>query len=211
MKNWKHCALIGMVAIIVLVFGFIGCDNNPTGTDEFTVTFDLEGGNIDGVTASVKITVKSGEKIVNLPDPKKADNTFGGWFTEKNGNGSTFIEDTPISENITVFAKWTPDPDPEWQSILVEVNGDRKVTVAYLAKPGVTPVWWSNLKSALEDRANSFNAGPLTLTVAPVGIASFAVGADGKATVSEAWLTTNNDRATIRTAINSGIQTDWVN
>jgi hypothetical protein len=29
MKNWKNCVLIGLVAIIVLGFGFIGCKSDP--------------------------------------------------------------------------------------------------------------------------------------------------------------------------------------
>jgi hypothetical protein len=37
MRNWKHCALIGMVAVIVLVFGIVACDTEtkctcPVGT-----------------------------------------------------------------------------------------------------------------------------------------------------------------------------------
>jgi hypothetical protein len=129
MKNWKQSVFFGMVAIITLGFGIVGCDNDngKTGTDEFTVTFDLDGGNIDGVTSNVEITVKSGEKIANLPVPQKADNTLGGWFTEKNGNGDEFVSTIEVTSNLTVFAKWIPDPECECPALTLHFIGDTLV------------------------------------------------------------------------------------
>jgi hypothetical protein len=71
------------------------------------VTFDLDGGTYNGKTASVEITVKSGETIANLPTPQKETDTFGGWFTAKNGLGNEFTSSTQVTSNRTVFAKWT--------------------------------------------------------------------------------------------------------
>jgi uncharacterized repeat protein (TIGR02543 family) len=79
-----------------------------SGNDGRTVTFDMDGGNIDGNTASITVTVKSGGTIANLPTPQKANNTFGGWFTVKNGSGNAFTASTQVTSNITVYAKWTP-------------------------------------------------------------------------------------------------------
>jgi uncharacterized repeat protein (TIGR02543 family) len=79
-----------------------------SGNDGRTVTFDMDGGNVDGNTASITVTVQSGGTIANLPTPQKANNTFGGWYTEKNGGGNAFSASTQVTANITVYAKWTP-------------------------------------------------------------------------------------------------------
>jgi len=108
-KNYFLCGILA----ILLVFGItiISCDNGNgnNGEDEFTVTFDLQGGNITGNTASVKIKVNSGETISTLPTPTKEGNTFGNWWTAINGGGTQFTTSTTITANRTVFAKWTLD------------------------------------------------------------------------------------------------------
>lgn len=92
--------------IIMLVFGLVGCDIENA---ESNVTFDLNGGNINGNTFSVNIQIKSGETIENLPNPTKEDNIFGGWFAEQNGLGNEFTTSTKVASNITVYAKWLWD------------------------------------------------------------------------------------------------------
>jgi len=110
MKNWKQFTFVAILVIFSIFIGFTACGNNGGNNDfnDFTVTFELEGGNINGDTAFVTITVKSGETIKNLPNPQKANNFFGGWFTEKNGLGNIFTEMSMITENLTVYAKWGP-------------------------------------------------------------------------------------------------------
>jgi uncharacterized repeat protein (TIGR02543 family) len=96
--------------VILPAFSFIGCDDgngNKNGDAEFIVTFDLDGGSINGNTAYVEIKVKSGENIATLPNPQKGTDTFGGWFTQKNGVGNQFTSSTVVTSNITVYAKWT--------------------------------------------------------------------------------------------------------
>jgi len=112
----KKIAILSILGIM-LVLGFSGCGNGTTNENsEFTVTFDLDGGNIDGVTTSVSITVSSGGTISNIPNPNKDGYDFGGFFTQNNGEGSAFTESTTVTENITVYAKWTLlvcDIDPD--------------------------------------------------------------------------------------------------
>jgi len=93
--------------VILLVFGFTGCDDGNE-NNEFTVTFNLDGGNINGNINSINITVKSGETVTNFPiDPVKVNNdTFGGWYMEKNGLGNEFTLTTKVTSNITVYADW---------------------------------------------------------------------------------------------------------
>jgi len=88
---------------ILLVLGFFGCDNL---NEDCTVTFNLEGGNIDDNTSPVSRTVKSGETIALelFPKPKKLGYSLSGWIT---GSGGTFDEEFIVTSNLTVYAKWT--------------------------------------------------------------------------------------------------------
>jgi hypothetical protein len=96
--------------LLALVLGlvFLGCNpENGTEDDKCTVTFNLDGGNINGNTGSVSIQVDKGGTIDNLPNPQKNNNTFGGFFTGTNGSGNEFTTTTIVNSNMTVFAKWT--------------------------------------------------------------------------------------------------------
>jgi uncharacterized repeat protein (TIGR02543 family) len=110
--------------LIVLVFGFFGCDN--LGDKDFTVTFDLDGGNINGNTDQIKIVVKNGETIANLPEPQKQNFSFNGWFTSKNGLGNQFTNTTSVTSDLAVFAKWTSTTNFSiigiWQSFVEQFN-----------------------------------------------------------------------------------------
>ena len=100
--------------VLLLVLGFVACDtgnsnsnDDSDGDEEFTITFDLDGGDISGNSTSVNIKVKSGETISTLPSPQKVGNDFDGWFTQKNGLGTQFTTSSIVSSNLSVYAKWT--------------------------------------------------------------------------------------------------------
>ena len=103
----KKIALIALIALVV-GFVFFSCDteNGTNEVEEFTVKFDLDGGNISSNTAYVEIKVISGGTISNLPNPQKGTDTFGGWFTQKDGAGTQFTSTTLVTADLTVFAKW---------------------------------------------------------------------------------------------------------
>jgi len=107
----KRTLFFGLL-VMLLALGLIGCggDDSSNEGDDLTVTFNLDGGNINGNTASVPVPVKKGSTIDNLPpNPTKGTDSFGGWYTAKNGAGSKFDTTTVVTSSITVFAKWTPD------------------------------------------------------------------------------------------------------
>jgi len=102
----NRTVVFGLLAI-VLAFGLIGCDTGDGSENNgCTVTFDLDGGNIGGNTSPVLRTVKSGETIALalFPQPVKQDYNLTGWITS---SGNTFDENTKITSNLTVYAKWT--------------------------------------------------------------------------------------------------------
>lgn len=71
--------------------------------NRYTVTFDSQGGtSVSAITNIIENT-----KIASLPNPPTRKNcTFMGWYTEPNGKGRVFDENTVINGDITVYAYW---------------------------------------------------------------------------------------------------------
>ena len=119
----KKTVFYGLL-VILLAFSFISCgdDNgnqNQNGTDEFTVTFNTDGGS----TAPNPIKVEDGKSIGNLPQiPTKGLWVFNGWYTEKNGAGSEFNSNTIVTGNITVYAKWISIFEGTWDETSSEIQ-----------------------------------------------------------------------------------------
>lgn len=77
---------------------------------KFTVTFNSNGGS---TVAAIK--VDEGGKITLPANPTKADNTFGGWFTDS-ACTKAFDATAAITADVTLYAKWTAvekDPDED--------------------------------------------------------------------------------------------------
>ncbi|AEF86194.1 repeat protein [Treponema primitia ZAS-2] len=76
---------------------------NPPGT--YTVSFNKNSGDTEANPQTK--TVISPATVDALPSqPTKAGYTFVGWNTRKNGSGSAFTATTPVTGDITVYAKW---------------------------------------------------------------------------------------------------------
>ena len=75
----------------------------PTPT-YYTVTFDANGHG----TAPAAQSVEDGKTATKPADPTASGWTFGGWYTEA-ACTNQFDFATPITGNITLFAKWTKD------------------------------------------------------------------------------------------------------
>lgn len=67
------------------------------------VKFDVDGGSL--VDSQI---IVEGAKATKPDDPTLADSTFDGWYTDD----TTFLEAydfaTPVTADITLYAKWTP-------------------------------------------------------------------------------------------------------
>ena len=93
----------------------------------FTVTFDTDGG-----SAVDKQPVKEGDKAVKpAKDPTKKDYIFAGWVTAKGGS-EAYKFDTPVTKDITIYAKWTPD---SW-TVKFDANGGSDNMDAVKVKKG---------------------------------------------------------------------------
>jgi len=75
-----------------------------------SVTFDSQSATVPA-SPTTKIVVPPATTVVTLPTtPAKTGYTFGGWYTAINGGGTAFTATTPVTANITVYAKWTVNP-----------------------------------------------------------------------------------------------------
>jgi uncharacterized repeat protein (TIGR02543 family) len=69
----------------------------------YTGTFDADG----GTGSTTKTVTPPSTSVGTLPaDPTKTGNSFGGWFTAKNGGGTQFTATSAVAADITVYAKW---------------------------------------------------------------------------------------------------------
>lgn len=96
------------------------------GPETYTVTFDSNGG-----SSVAPVNVASGRTVSTLPQPTKSGYTFDGWFTDSNFS-SEFTSSTPVTADITIYAKWTKVVLPEtyYELITSPESGDTYVVVA---------------------------------------------------------------------------------
>jgi uncharacterized repeat protein (TIGR02543 family) len=99
-------ALVGAVLLVGLV---MGCKDllHPIAPDR-VVTFDLQGGNINGATSTRKVSVENEGQLLSQmpPEPSRDGHTFGDWYTATNGGGTQFTAYTTVTKDITVYARW---------------------------------------------------------------------------------------------------------
>ena len=87
-----------------------------SGKPEFTVTFDFD----NGTPVATQIVEDGGTATKPSAEPTKAGYTFGGWQL----NGAPYDFKTPVTENITLVAKW-------------EKSGKNEFTVTFDAAGGM--------------------------------------------------------------------------
>ncbi len=104
-------------------------------TPTCTITFDTNGGK-----AISPVKVEKG-KAVSLPEAEKENNTFLGWYTEKEG-GEKIDSEFTVTEDITLYAHWekkaeTPEERPE-ATITFDADGGKMEGGDITAKVGDT-------------------------------------------------------------------------
>ena len=93
-----------------------------TETNEFTVTFNSDGGS--DVAAA---TVAEGGKVTKPADPTKDGFTFGGWYKESACTNAWNFETDTVTADVTLYAKWaegteTPDPVVPAGSVRIDTS-----------------------------------------------------------------------------------------
>jgi uncharacterized repeat protein (TIGR02543 family) len=74
--------------------------------EDYIVTFDSQYATVPA-SSTTKTIVSPATTVGTLPTaPTKTGYTFGGWYTAVSGGGTAFTATTPVTANITVYAKW---------------------------------------------------------------------------------------------------------
>ena len=96
---------------------------STAGPEEYTVTLDPNGGDLDGDGA---ITAVKGEKYGDLPTPTRSGYTFKGWYTAKSG-GSRVTSGTTFNKasDQTLYAQWTKTAAATKVKITLNANGGK--------------------------------------------------------------------------------------
>jgi uncharacterized repeat protein (TIGR02543 family) len=107
--------------LIAFTLFFIGCeDDNGGNGDEYTVTFDANGGELTGAET---VKVKDGEKVSKPSDPTRDAHDFLGWFKESGGINEWNFDTETVTANITLYAKWEFDSDNYFNVIFYSTPG----------------------------------------------------------------------------------------
>ncbi|PAD30381.1 hypothetical protein CHH60_16460 [Paenibacillus sp. 7523-1] len=72
--------------------------------NSYTVNFDSNGG-----TAVDDQSIQYNELVAAPDDPTKDGHTFAGWFTDSSLSQAFDFDNTPVTGDITLYAKWTAD------------------------------------------------------------------------------------------------------
>lgn len=116
--------------IVSLAVVFVACNDDPPAAPpkEYTVTFDSDGG-----SSVAEQKVNAGEKAFEPDDPVKDEYVFKGWFI-----GETKYDfDTPVTEDITLKAKWELSiPAPVMVTLTFDSDGGSEIE-AYVVESGV--------------------------------------------------------------------------
>ena len=153
----KTTMLVAIVAVIVILLAAIGAlyatGNLGGGGDEkYTVSF------VDGDNELSTVEV-SGNSLVKQPaDPVKEGYIFAGWYTDQELTNEFTFDDTYITNNLTLYAKWVKASEPEPGDITYTVTfntngansispqivkaGDKAVKPADPLKSGYKFVGW---------------------------------------------------------------------
>ena len=122
-----------MCVIATMALFFFSCKKKnltppPVATETYyTVTFNSKDG-----TKINAIKVKKGNTITLPANPTKADFVFGGWFTDDNTFKNQFDAKTPITADITLYAKWdVPD-----YTVTFDSKGGSEVKAVKVKKGG---------------------------------------------------------------------------
>jgi uncharacterized repeat protein (TIGR02543 family) len=92
---------------------FSGAQTVVDNLNRITVTFNANGGAFSetGSPPTKTVDIFRPANTVALPSaPVNEGKIFAGWFLNAEGSGEAFIGTTPVTDNTTVYAKWSDEP-----------------------------------------------------------------------------------------------------
>jgi uncharacterized repeat protein (TIGR02543 family) len=114
----------------------------------------------------------SGTTITLPTAPTKTSYDFAGWFTAVNGGGTQFTAATPVTANITVYAKWTAllDVSSSYALDSTANTNPTGLTITSAKKSQLTDIVTITLGGTVTGGLNLTADGFVKNTFAPAGI-----------------------------------------
>lgn len=122
-KTFGAFAAVLTAVIFALAF-FAGCAPKTAPDTAFTVAFDSCGG-----TPVVSQYVNSGDYAVRPAEPTRDGYAFVDWYAESSYATAFAFETTPVTRDITLYAKWG-DADAKYYTVTFDSNGGTAVPAA---------------------------------------------------------------------------------
>lgn len=127
----KYCARHMAIRSNKVTYDILGI---PSPAKMGNVIFDLnykkDDGNAAGKYKEVEGTLGLGLADKFPPNPQRSGYEFLGWNTAADGKGAAFTKDSPVAEDVTVYAQWKKIEKP------TPPTPDKPVTPPTPAKPG---------------------------------------------------------------------------
>ena len=171
--------------------------------DKITVSFDLQGGNINGVSVveDAVVTVGNVYSMMAIPDdPEKDSNSFLGWFYDPEGKEGPVLTSTKVTktEDHTLYAVWQEyksfydfeeggkeifSNPGNVQYAIETYNGSNQLKISNPGtdKPDGTLVMWIPLKTGTKVSMDVTFAGELPTEQARMNMFCYGVNASGVA------------------------------
>lgn len=116
---------LGVISATATV-GAVACKKDKNNDDQhntqeqtWKVTFDSKGG-----SAVSQASVKDGEKVAKpATDPTREGYQFGGWFSDADCTQVFDFNNTTITKNTTLYAKWVPNGEDMEYVVTFDLNG----------------------------------------------------------------------------------------
>lgn len=128
MKTIKHYfSKVCVIALLTVIITSCGSDDDNKLPEQFTVTFDSQGGS--NVSPQ---TVNDGTKIKEPTAPTKDKSIFVGWYKEPNYTNIWKFESDIVVKDITLYAKWQQVD----YTVTFNVNGGNAIDPQGVAEGG---------------------------------------------------------------------------
>ncbi|MDO9629362.1 MAG: S41 family peptidase [Acholeplasmataceae bacterium] len=141
--------------LFILILSLASCTPKESEKETYRVTFEVSGG-----SSITEQSVLHGEKALEPNNPTRLTYIFDGWYTDLNLT-ILFNFDTPITANIRLYAKWSPDvvmqksfmdADAAAISLPVEPITGSKLTLPLKGSTNDSTITWSSSNADVVNR-----------------------------------------------------------
>ena len=155
-KNNKPIIAAIIIVALLIIIGAVFASGILAHDDDEQAAYEVNF--IDGEQVIKTITVKENHLVTRINDPVKEGYIFAGWYTDQELTNEFTFDDTYITNNLTLYAKWVKASEPEPGDITYTVTfntngansispqivkaGDKAVKPADPLKSGYKFVGW---------------------------------------------------------------------